>query len=248
MSDVTVSVPLPVSLVRSGGVGQPMLFAATDIRMRVKISKSVAHNQEATRKILQKAIDGVKQKYPDIPQEGWNIGVTESLPSTIGANIAVLVGAIGGILFAYRRIWNPLVIQEIAYGMLKDEYDEASAIVVACVAGGIIWSRRELPFLTSTWQLPMRLLPSIQKFSILFINDRNSIQGRRSKSWRKDHEQEVRSVAIALKHGDVETLQTYYRDDILSSSKDVVLRYGDNKKYGFQSVVIGGEGMRLEKQ
>jgi len=238
MSDVIVSVPLPVSLVRSGGVGQPMLFAATDIRMRVTIGNRNAHNQEPLRGILQKAIDGVKQKYPDIPQEGWNIGVIESLPSTIGANIAVLVGAIGGILFAYRRIWNPLVIQEIAYGMLKDEYDEASALVVACVAGGIIWSRRELPFLTSTWQLPIRLSPLLQKFSIAFVNQRNY----------GAQKLQVKAIAIALKNGDMQTLRTYYHDGIVTSSRDTVVRYDSVKDDGYHAVVIGGDGIRLESK
>lgn len=245
MSDVAVSIPLPVSLVRSGNVGEPMLYAVTDIRMRVTISNRVAHNQEPLRKILEKAIDGIRQKYPNVTQEGWSISVTESLPSTVDANVAALVGAVGGILFAYRRIWNPLTIQEIAYGILKDEYDEAPAMVTACVAGGIIWSRHELPFLTSTWQLPMRLLPSIQKFFISFINDRNFIQ-RRSISRKKDHEQEVRNIAIALKYGNAETLRKYYQDEVISSSRDTVLRYESVESDEYQAVMIGGDGIRLE--
>ncbi len=247
MSGVSISVPLPVSLVRPGGVGQPMLYAATDIRIRVTISNRVAHNQGPLRNILQKAIDGVRQKYPDIPQEGWTISATESLSHTVSANVAALVGAVGGILFAYRRIWNPLAIQEITYGILKNEHDEASAMVVACVAGGIIWSRRELPFLTSTWQLPMRLLPLIQKFSISFINDSGLIQ-RRLTSRNKDHEQKVRSIAIALKHGDLQTLRKYCQDEVISSSRDTLLRYESAETDGYQSVMIGGDGIRLESK
>ena len=188
------------------------------------------------RKILQKAIDGVRQKYPDIPQEGWSIGVTESLTSTVGASVAALVGAIGGIVFAYRRIWNPLAIQEIAYGILKDEHDEAPAMVVACVAGGIIWSRRELPFLTSTWQLPIRLSPLLQKFSIAFVNQKNyGVQ-----------KPQVKAIAIALKNGDTQTLRSYYQNGIVPSSRDMVVRYDSVKDDDYQAVIIGGDGIRLE--
>lgn len=234
MNDVTVSVPLPVSLVRSGNVGEPMLFAATDIRTRVVISSRGTYTREPLKKIFQKAIEGVSQKYPEVTQERWSF-VTGILPGAVVANVTALVGAIGGILFAYRRIWNPLVIQEIAYSILKDDYEEAPAMVAACVAGGVIWSRRELPFLTSTWQLPIRLLPALQKFSLSFI-----------RTERHDGKGSPKAIAIALKEGDSQALRRYYRGGVVSLPGDTTLWYESDSTHQSQAIEIGGDGIRLE--
>lgn len=237
MNNVTVSVPLPVSLVRPGKVGQPMLFAATDIRMRVAIGNREVHNQEPLRKILRKAIDGVRQKYPEVKSEGWSISVTGSKPGTVSANTALLVGTIGGLLYACRKIWNPLATQEIAYSIVKSDYEEAPAMVAACVAGGIIWSRRELPFLTSTWQLPIRLPSALQKFSVSF-----------TRTERRSGKNFVRAIAIALKERDEEALRRYYEGGVVSSSGDATLWYGEKHREGLHAVEIGGDGIRLESK
>lgn len=246
MRGITVSVSLPVSLVRPGNSDDPMLCASTNLRTRVVIRSRSAHDQKSLKKISQKVIDGLGRKYPEIKQRGWGISVIGNRPETASANIAVLVGTIGGMLYAHRRIWNPLSIQEIAYSIVKNDYKEAPAMVAACVAGGIIWSRRELPFLVSTWQLPIRLQPSTQRFSISFVNDGDVVHRQRLKSRNKNHEQEVRAIAVALKHGDVQTLRTYYQDKVESSSCDTVLRYEPINTYGYQAIMIGGDGIRLE--
>lgn len=237
MNNVTVSVPLPVSLVRSGKAGQPMLFAATDIRMRVIIKRGSTHIQESLRKILQKATDGVRKKYPEMKSEEWSINAMGSQPGTVSANTALLVGTIGGLLYACRKIWNPLATQEIAYSIVKNDYEEAPAIVAACVAGGIIWSRRELPFLTSTWQLPIRLPPQLQKFSISFMRMERS-NGKSSS----------RAIAIALKERDEQTLRSYYRGGVVSLPGDSALWYeGDTTRHS-KAIEIGGDGIRLESK
>lgn len=237
MNNVTVSVPLPVSLARPGKAGQPMLFAATDIRMRVAIGNREVHNQEPLRKILRKAIDGVRQKYPEVKSEGWSISVMGSKPGTVSANTALLVGTIGGLLYACRKIWNPLATQEIAYSIVKSDYEEAPAMVAACVTGGIIWSRRELPFLTSTWQLSIRLPSALQKFSVSFAPVE-----------QRGGERSPKTIAIALKQGNDQVLRRHYRGGVISLSGDTALWYGEKRRGGLYAVEIGGGGIRLESK
>lgn len=234
MNDVVVSVPLPVSLIRPGVSGDPMLFAATDVRARMSIGREFASKRQD--QVLQKVIDALKQKYPDMKEE-WCMTVRGSMPDTAGAAVAIFVGAVGGLFYAHRHIWNPLVIQEVAYASVKDTYEEAPAMVAACVAGGIIWSRRELPFLTSTWQLPIRLPRELQKFSLSFLRT----QGRSEKSPAK-------AIAIALKERDERVLRRYYRGGVVSPPGDSVLWYGMGKPHQSRVIEIGGDGIRLESK
>lgn len=234
MNDVVVSVPLPVSLVRPGRLGDPMLFAATDIRARMSIGRESTSKKYG--QVLQKAIDALKQKYPDIQQK-WGMTVQGSMPDTVGATVAIFVGAIGGLLYAHRKVWNPLAIQEIAYGSIKDSYEEAPAMVAASVAGGIIWSRRELPFLTSTWQLPIKLPREFQKFSLSFVRTQEAVAKSSAKA-----------IAVALKQRDERALRRYYRGGVVSLPGDTVLWYGVGEAHQSRMIEIGGDGIRLESK
>lgn len=237
MKEVVVSVPLPVSLVPPGCLDDPMLFTATNIRMRIAVRRAATHRKHPWSTLLQKATEALRQKYPDIKLEGWSITVLKNTPTTAGSTVAVLVGAIGSLLYANRNIWNPLAIQEIAYHSIKDAYQEAPAMVAACVAGGIIWSRRELPFLTSTWQLPIRLPSALQKFSLSFIRtERNNGKGS------------PKAIAIALKEGDAQALRRYYRSGVVSLPGDTALWYEKGNTHELQAIEIGGDGIRLESK
>lgn len=247
MKRVVVSVPLPISLVLPGGVGDPLLFTATDIRIQVSIENKSTPGQKEWNGLMQQSKDAVKQKYPDIDPEGKGIRVTGDGLRTLGARAAVLVSAIAGLLYSYRRIWNPSVVQEIAYSVVKDSYEEAPAMIAACVAGGVIWSRRELPFLASTWQLPMTIPQSLQKFSLAFTSSRSNHEKQKIRRYSYiEYEQEVKSVAIALKAGDSKKLRSYYKHGVASPRFGTVLRFDAQPSKQFQAITIGCDGMRLE--
>lgn len=247
MKKDVVSVPLPVSLVGPGGLGAPMLFTATNIRIQVAIEDKIIRRQKLWDQILLKATDAVKQKYPDIDPEGRGIRVTGDGLTTPGARAAILVGAIAGLLYSYRRIWNPSVVQEIAYSVVKDSYEEAPALIAACVAGGVIWSRRELPFLASTWQLPMTIPEQIQKFFLSFTTSKRNHKEQNVRRYSHiEHEREVKSVAIALKTGDSKKLRLYYASGVVSPRFGTEVRFGGQPSARFRAILIGGDGMRLE--
>lgn len=230
-----------------GGAGEPMLFTATDIRIQIAIENKNTWRQKQWDETLQQATDAVKQKYQDIDPEGKGIRVTGDELRTIGTQAAVLVGAIAGLLYSYRRIWNPSVIQEIAYSVVKDTYEEAPAMIAACVAGGVIWSRRELPFLASTWQLPMTIPQPLQKFSLALSSLKSNHEKQKIQRYSHiEYEQEVKSVAIALKAGDNKKLRSYYASGVTTPRLGTVVRFGVQPSARFRAITIGCDGMRLE--
>lgn len=247
MKDTVVSVPLPIPLVHPGRAGEPMLYAATDIR--ISVTTTNRNKQKQWDEIVRKAVGVVKQNYPDIQCQGIGIRVSGSQGTILDGDTAILVGTVGGLLYTYRRIWNPRVIQEIAYSIIKNNFESAPAVVAACVSGGFIWSRRELPFLTSTWQLPLRLPASLQKYYILTVKDTHILVKKRHKAMKEtSREEDVRAVAIALKNGDRQTLEHYYHDHGGLSSRGMYVQYDRIKKRGWQHVLIGGDGVRLESK
>lgn len=232
-----------------GGAGEPMLFTATDIRIQITIESQHKHKQKQWDETMHQATDAVKQKYPDAHWEGVGIRATGVALTTLGVRAAVLVGAIAGLLYTYRRIWNPSVVQEIAYSVVKEIYEEAPAMIAACVAGGVIWSRRELPFLASTWQLPITISEPIQKFSLAFTMSKNNHYEKKIRRYpHREHEREVKSIAIALKAGDSKKLRSYYASGMASPRFGTVLRFDAQPSKQFQAITIGCDGMRLESQ
>lgn len=249
MKRVIVSVPLPVSLVQPGDAGTPMLFTATDIRIQVIVEDQNTRGQKQWDETLQQAVDAVIRKHPEVHREGMGMRVAGAGLKTIGARAAALVGAIAGLLYAHRRIWNPLVVQEIAYSVVKDAYEEAPAVIAACVAGGVIWSRRELPFLASTWQLPMTIPQPLQKFSLAITSSRSNHEKQKIQRYSPiEYEQEVKLVAIALKAGDSKKLRSYYAGGVALPQFETELRFGAQLSARFRAITIGGDGIRLESQ
>jgi mevalonate kinase len=171
---VVVSVPGKVILLGEHAViyGKPALITTIDKRLKVTLSESkkfliVAPEGE---NYIRHIVGVVCQRYGVKKIPKVKIEITTEIPIGyhLGSSAAVAAGAVGAFSYYLKKIWNPNTINNLACECEKMIHVNSSGVdPAAVVSGGLIWYRRELDFLRSTWQLQFRIPENLNHFYLI---------------------------------------------------------------------------------
>jgi mevalonate kinase len=172
---ITVSVPGKVHLMGEHAVvyGKPAILAAIDVRMRVSVepaeTETVIQTSEPT-EYVEKIITIVCDKYDISSPPPMRIVVESDIPAGfhLGSSAATAVATVGALTFFLKNLWNPQVINQLAYEAEKIKHGNPSGGDNTTVTmGGFVWFRKELEFLKSMWQLPIRFPEELNHFYLI---------------------------------------------------------------------------------
>lgn len=219
---IIVSAPGKIHLMGEHAVvyGKPALLAAINKRLYVEITeaKELEIETDDEKKLIEKAVEIVLARLK-MSHISAHIKVTSSIPSGrhAGSSAAVSVAAVGALLYFCKKIWNPNLINELAYEVEKFQHGTPSGgDNTVCTFGGFIWFRKELEFLKTIWQLPFKPSEKLAPFVLVDTGRPKENTGEMVGMVRefmdnyKDHgrmlldqnEQATKDVTVAIKTGD----------------------------------------------
>lgn len=168
---VTVSAPGKIHFIGEHTVvyGKPALLAAINKRVRVTIQYQQAKTSSRHHTIhglaaeahpfLFHAIQVFQQSagVTDLPLVDITVASDIPFGAGLGSSAALAVATIGALLRLVKGVWHPARIHEWAFEVEKYAHGNPSGADVTVVAyGGLVWFRKEFPFLKSIWSLPLQ--------------------------------------------------------------------------------------------
>ena len=271
---VTVSAPGKIHLMGEHAVvyGYPALLAAINLRMKVTIAES----RDTSGITIHSPEDISYARYAsDYILE--TLGITNPLPSTmtitsdipsgyhLGSSAATAVCVTAAMMYFYKKIWNPIRINEIAYEIEKKQHKNPSGGDNTVVTmGGLIWYRKELEFLRSIWQLPFKPHPQLAHFMIAHTGRPKESTGEMvaivSEHMKHDpihietqfriNELQTRRIAAAVKEGNEPELIASIREgertleSIRVVSESVIACIRAIEHEGGAAKILGGGGVQ----
>lgn len=172
---ITVSSPAKVHLMGEHAVvyGRPALLAAVNRRLTVSVTRipsgmtiDTAEPAAYVRHIV--ALVAKEGNLRSIP--GMHITISSEFPAGyhLGSSAAVATATIGALQYFLKKTWNPIAINQLAYEAEKFAHGTPSgADNTAVTFGGFVWFRRELPFLKSIWQIPLKVPLAMNHFFLV---------------------------------------------------------------------------------
>lgn len=267
---ITVSVPGKIHLMGEHAVvyGKPALLSAINLRLSVTIEKGVNGIEIVSSEPIDHARYAVDflLKQLNIKDRGpIKITIDSQIPAGfhLGSSAAIAVGLTGAVMYYFKKLWNPIRINELAYEIEKKQHGNPSGgDNTAVTMGGFIWYRRELEFLKSIWQLPFKLNPNINHFFLINTGRPKETTGemvamvassvkRKATSMEKlFHENEIQTkrVTTALKMGNEGELIDAIRvgektlEGMGVVSKKVMPLMREIEKAGGAVKILGGGG------
>lgn len=237
---VTVSVPGKVNIMGEHAIvyGKPSILAAVNLRMTITVERMprqkspdknlIIESQEPTG-YIRHAIEVVQKdsKLENLPP--MKVTVTSQIPSGyhLGSSAAVAVGTVGAVTYFLKKLWNPIAINQLAYEVEKKQHGNPSGgDNTAVTMGGFLWYRKELEFLKSMWQLPIRLPKHVSNFFLIDTGKPKETTGEmvamvaasvkrqasRMEKLFSENEIQTKRVAVALKEGNENTLTDAIRE------------------------------------
>ena len=257
---VTVSVPGKVILMGDHAVvhGKPGLIATINKRLSVTVSRGFRKNDEYLDHII-----GIVEKYFGLKKiPNIHISIVSDIPSGyhLGSSAAVAVATIGAIMYFVKKIWNPTVINQMAYDADKFVHKTPSgADNTAITFGGFLWYRKELEFLRSFWQLPMKIPKNFNHFFLIdtgkplentgelvaFVSKQKNLP-----TFLSENEIQTKRMATAIKENDERTFidAMHKGESTLEAigvvSKKVIPIIRSIEKSGGAAKILGGGGRR----
>ncbi len=216
----TVSVPGKIILMGEHAVvyGKPALIAAVNYRLKVTITSSdtpeiIAQEGQEYIKHTRAAVLGHFRMNDTLPVK---IEISSDIPIGyhLGSSAAVAAGIVGALSYHVKKIWNPALISQLAYEAEKFIHIHASGVdPAAVVSGGFIWYRKELEFLRSIWQLPLKTPKHLDHFFLINTGRPRETTGEMvafvKGKWQKakgkmeklfdQNEEQTKRVAVALR-------------------------------------------------
>lgn len=217
---VTVSVPGKVILMGDHAVvhGKPGLIAAINKRLTVSVEphKTFQVLSDESGDYVRHAVSAVVSHYKMGNIPNIKITVVSDIPSGyhLGSSAAVAVATVGACMYFFRKIWNPTAINQLAYEVEKYIHKTPSGVDnTAITFGGFLWYRKELEFLRSFWQLPLKLPDRLNHFFLIdtgrpkentgemvaYVSAKRKAQSAKFEKLFDENEQQTKRVAIALK-------------------------------------------------
>lgn len=221
-----VSAPGKIHLMGEHAVvhGAPALLTAINRRLVVTIEPAEAlriATDESTL-LIREAIRVVGDRFK-MPEPHVAITITSGISAGrhLGSSAAVAVATVGALLYHLKKIWNPELINKLAYEVEKKQHGTPSGGDNSiCTYGGFVWFRRELPDLTTIWQLPYAVSKKLAPFYLIDTGKPNESTGdmvtlvhqwvqkypKKARETFFANEQATKNMAVALKQGDERTL------------------------------------------
>ncbi len=213
---ITVSVPGKVILMGDHAVvhGRPGLIAAINRRLSVEVSEGKGTHTEYILHIL----EIIKNHFCITEVPNMRITIKSDIPEGyhLGSSAAVAVATVGATMYFLKKIWNPAAINQLAYEADKYTHKTPSGVDnTAITFGGFLWYRKELEFLRSFWQLPMKLPPALSHFSLIdtgrpkentgemvtYVKTQKNLQ-----TFLDKNEIQTKRITVAIKESDEQTL------------------------------------------
>ena len=224
---VKVSVPGKVILMGDHAVvyGKPGFIAAMNRRLTVSIEPhemfTVVSDEPGA--YVRHAVDVVVSHYKMVNLPNIQITVESNiLPGYhLGSSAAVAVATVGACTYFLKKVWNPSVINQLAYEVEKYIHKTPSGVdTTAITFGGFLWYRKELEFLRSFWQLPITVPSRLSHFYLIdtgrpkentgemvaFVHSQYKLHSAHYKKLFDQNEDETKRIAVALKEGNEKVL------------------------------------------
>lgn len=266
-SKVIVSAPGKIHLMGEHAVvyGKPAFISAINRRLVATVKEGKGVEIEAEdKKLVEKAVEIVCDRFK-ITDPNIHIKITSAIPTGrhAGSSAAVSVATVGALLYFFKKIWNPNVINELAYEVEKFQHGTPSGgDNTTATFGGFIWFRRELDFLKTVWQLPFQPAKNLSPFHIVDTGRPKENTGDMVTLVRKfldefkdsgrllldQNEQATKDVTIAIKKGDEKLLMDAIQrgektlEGLGVVSDKVLPLIQDIEKSGGAAKILGGGG------
>lgn len=280
---VVVSVPGKIHLMGEHAVvyGKPALLAAINRRMVVTVEWSERTKEKQTSQepleiissesdvYVKHIIAVVAKTFDSVSMPPLKIMISSTITPGyhLGSSAATAVGVSAALIYVLKKLWNPTKINEVAYEAEKKQHGTPSGGDNTAVCfGGLLWYRKELEFLKSMWQLPLRIDKSLQNFFLLdtgrpvestgemiaLVRDHVQMNSRRMYAAFADNEIQTKRLAQALKQVNEKELMASLSDGqktletmgvVSSWAKKII---GSIKTYGGAAKILGGGGKQKE--
>ncbi len=267
----TVSAPGKVILMGEHAVvyGKPALISAVNMRLTVTVSES-----DKSKIITDEGVEYIKHilstvcnhfKIDHIPSLKIEISSDIPIGYHLGSSAAVGAALVGAVSYHLKHVWNPTLINQLAYESEKLVHRNASGVdPAAVVSGGLIWYRKELDFLRSIWQLPFKVPTHFNHFYLIdtgrpkestgemvtYVSEKLKIKTEKFNKLFDENERQTKRVAIALKTGDekmlIDAMQKGQRslEGMGVVSKKVIPTIRAIEQVGGAAKILGGGGKR----
>jgi len=222
MKKVTVSAPGKVILLGEHAVvyGKPAIISAINMRLTVTVSDSkepeiiAEEGKEYIHHILTSV--GKHLKIDSIPPLRLEISSDIPIGYHLGSSAALGAAIVGALVYHWKKIWNPMLINQLAYESEKFIHVNSSGVdPAAVVSGGLIWYRKELDFLRSIWQLPFKPTRNMNHFFLIntgrpkettgemvgLVKEKMQKEPEAMNDLLNRNELQVKRVTVALKEG-----------------------------------------------
>ena len=277
---VIVSAPGKIYLMGEHAVvyGKPALLAAINLRLRVTVeslslssprtrgsSEDLLIKSEEPSDYIRHAVEVIRQEYKLASLPPMKITVASDIPAGyhLGSSAAVAVATVGALVYFLKKIWNPVLINQLAYEAEKKTHGNPSGGDNTTVTmGGFIWFRKELEFLKSIWQIPLKLPNSLDHFFLIntcrpaettgemvhYVRAKSKEQRAKYINLFDENEEQTKKIAVALKTGDEHLLIDAIRhgektlEDMEVVSKKVTPLIRKIEKAGGAAKILGGGG------
>lgn len=250
---ITVSVPGKVHLMGEHAVvyGKPALLAAINRRLTVTVSKGENNASGYVADILKIVRNHFNIATP------VRISIDSDIPVGfhLGSSAAVAVGVTSAVSYFLKKIWNPMLFNQLAYEAEKFKHGNPSGADNTVVTmGGLIWYRKELEFLKSMWQLPFTT--KLTHFYLVDTGKPKETTGEMVayvarlpiKNFLDQNEEQTKRITVALKQGDETMLfdamrkgeRTLEKIGVVSKKALPIIR--SIEKLGGAAKILGGGG------
>ena len=267
---VIVSAPGKIHLMGEHAVvyGKPALLAAINLRLSVTIKPAktglTISSKEPTQYVSD-AIKIVKEHLILARIPPMSVSVSSQIPAGyhLGSSAAVAVATIGATFYFLKKIWNPQLINQLAYEVEKKQHGNPSGgDNTAVTFGGFVWYRKELEFLKSMWQLPFKIPDTLNHFFLIntgrpkettgemvaYVSARYKVHSAKYERLFSQNEEQTKRVAVALKEGNEKGLidaiqkgeRTLERMGIVNDKVVPLIR--SVEKAGGAAKILGGGG------
>ncbi|MFC1647282.1 mevalonate kinase [Patescibacteria group bacterium] len=181
---VVVSVPGKINLMGEHAIvhGKPAILVAVNMRMKVTVEKAKSINSKVKSEDISeikttentdyvKYIVGIVKRHFKLKKlPPVKIVIESEVPAGyhLGSSACVAVGVSAALSYYLKKIWNPQLFNQLGFEAEKHMHGNPSGgDNTAVTIGGFIWFRKELDFLSSVWQLNIRLSESLNHFYLV---------------------------------------------------------------------------------
>lgn len=273
---ISVSAPGKIYLMGEHAVvyGKPALLAAINLRLSVTVEELDKINFSGKNIVIVStepidharfAVDFLLEQLKIKDHGPIKITIDSQIPAGfhLGSSAAVAVGLTGAVMYFFKKIWNPIRINELAYEIEKKQHGNPSGgDNTAVTMGGFIWFRKELEFLKNIWQLPFKPHPNIHHFFLIntgrpkettgemvaMVKELVQKEPEKMQKLLDLNEQQVKRVTVALKEGNQKELMNAMSvgertlEGMGVVSKKVIPFIRNIEKAGGAAKILGGGG------